>query len=638
MAWQFNSDGIGGAINRGLKDAEESILKEKERLRQQALDDLAGADKYKKRKVDASGNTIGYESDEDARAKAIDFVRKRLPGYTKPAPATTIKPYQQVMQEQGISPVTGDPSVPQGPSPLLENPNKTKLEQAAADRELDMSKGVMASEEADKSRQHEIAKAVATEKVKSAASALADRAKPNLSYKEEVGDAVPTGQLDAQGNPIKVQPVNQGVSFEEASVTGEAPPKQMGVDPSMVNSTMPPPIEVPAEEVDPLNVDDYTLRRLVDQVTSPTTTKDGATPAGAWSDSLDPELQKRLGVQGQSIFLPFSFIARGIQGQQGERTQADKSIGAETYDAIAELESGVPYSVVARKLSEAWGGKIPPQVASELRSARAAIAGEGQRKVVNQAREESRNDKLVEKQDRALERFEEKYNNTGLLAAAGPLARLEEITGVLSGRVDKKLLPGTGTNLARALPFIGDDIAQAVAKGYGGEEVSQLIQALANVNIKNASGTAVSKHEMGRKAVEFGMSAFGNEKDVARGVKLMVEGIVESANSVKAAFPDEVRQQYVANKGKLPEIIFGQEAEKRGQKYTVNQKDGETPAASRNRIESAKKLKIGQGPGQTGLKDTMAIIDSAPRVGDIVDGYKYKGGNPAEQSNWEKAK
>lgn len=557
MAWQFNSEGFGSAINRGLKDAEEYNFKEKERLRQQALDDLAGADKYKKRKVDASGNTIGYESDEDARAKAIDFVRKRLPGYTKPAPATTIKPYQQVMQEQGISPVTGEPSVPQGPSPLLENPNKTKLEQEAADRELDMSKGVMASEEADKSRQHEIAKAVATEKVKSAASALADRAKPNLSYKEEVGDAVPTGQLDAQGNPIKVQPVNQGVSFEEASVTGEAPPKQMGVDPSMVNSTMPPPIEVPAEEVDPLNVDDYTLRRLVDQVTSPTTTKDGATPAGAWSDSLDPELQKRLGVQGQSIFLPFSFIARGIQGQQGERTQADKSIGAETYDAIAELESGVPYSVVARKLSEAWGGKIPPQVASELRSARAAIAGEGQRKVVNQAREESRNDKTVEKQDRALERFQKSYANTGILDAIAPLEILEKETGVISGNINRNKLPGQGTNALRAVPLVGNALATGAAKSYGGEAAQQALQSLLNVKIRTTSGQAVTKYEEGRVLVEAGMGPGGNEDDVARGVRLMVQGLKEAGQSVKAAFPPEVINTYTEQGGPLPELAFG---------------------------------------------------------------------------------
>lgn len=551
MAWQFNSEGFGSAINRGLKDAEESILKEKDRLRQQALDDLAGADKYKKRKVDASGNTIGYESDQDARAKAIDFVRKRLPGYAKPAPATTIKPYQQVMQEQGLNPVTGDVAAPQLPAPLIENTNKTKLEQAAADRELDMSKGVLASQEAEKSRQHDLAKAAAAIELKK----RREDAQSNNALST-------TREYDLGGDPSgTVRPYKSNIAFDTRNVTGSAQPKEepQGVDPSMVNSIPPPPlpIEVPAEEADPLDVDDYTLRRLVDQVTSPTTTKDGATPAGAYSDTLDPALQKRLGVEGQSIFLPFSFIARGIQSQQGERAQADKSIGAETYDAIAELESGVPYSVVARKLSEAWGGKIPPQVAAELRSARAAIAGEGQRNVVNRAREESRNDKTIEKQDRALERFQKAYAGTGILDAIAPLEILERETGVISGNINRNKLPGQGTNALRAVPLVGNALATGAAKSYGGEATQQALQALLNVKIRNTSGQAVTKYEEGRILVEAGMGPGGNEDDVARGVRLMVQGLKEAGQSVKAAFPQEVISTYTEQGGPLPELAFG---------------------------------------------------------------------------------
>ena len=37
----------------------------------------------------------------------------------------------------------------------------------------------------------------------------------------------------------------------------------------------------------------------------------------------------------------------------------------------------------------------------------------------------------------------------------------------------------------------------------------------------------------------------------------------------------------------------------------------------------------GQGGGEGGAQ-------TAPKAGDIVEGYKFKGGDPSDQSNWEK--
>lgn len=617
MAWQFNSEGMGAAIGKGLQDAEDSISKEKERLRQQAIDDLAGADKYKKRKTDASGNTIGYESDTDARAKAIDFVRRRLPGYRKQdaAPATTIKPYQQVMAEQGLNPATGAPAAPPPPTPLLENPNKGKLEDAQMARAQEVT-------EAEKDRQ---------------------QAELNAKRKEaqSVIKGVGAGESYAgsDGKDYKVKPVKQAVSFDDMTVVGGGPKEEpAGVDPSMVDSVPPPlPIDVPAEEPDPLDVDDYTLRRLVDQVTSPSVTKDGVQNQMIMSDQLDPELQKRLGVQGLSIPLPFSFVARGIQAQTA---QQDKSIGAETYDAVAELEAGVPYSVVSRKLSKAWNGKIPPQVAQELRSARAAIASEGQRAVTNQVRAEAQTEKSIDKQDRALERFRKEYDATGILSAVPALEIIEKETGAVSGSGRKDKLPGYGTNALRSLPFVGNAAATVAAKQYGGAKTQQALQALLNAVIKDTSGQAVTKYEEGRILLAQGMGMGGNEEDVSNGIKMMVEGLKEAAGSVKAGFPEEVLNSYKKGGGKFPSIIFGKDAEKQGMKYEVTPKGGkeQVPEASRKRIDAAKKLGIGSQPGQPGLEGTLNAIDNAPRPGDVVDGYRYKGGNPAEQKNWEAVK
>ena len=54
-------------------------------------------------------------------------------------------------------------------------------------------------------------------------------------------------------------------------------------------------------------------------------------------------------------------------------------------------------------------------------------------------------------------------------------------------------------------------------------------------------------------------------------------------------------------------------------------------AEGKNRIETFKdaaKAMVPGGPGAT---------SNVPKVGDVVDGYKFKGGDPADKANWEKA-
>lgn len=85
----------------------------------------------------------------------------------------------------------------------------------------------------------------------------------------------------------------------------------------------------------------------------------------------------------------------------------------------------------------------------------------------------------------------------------------------------------------------------------GAQEELQLASRLMNMDTKAFSGTAVSKHEEGRKLVERGMGIGGNPQDITRGVQIMAEAAEESKNNIVSSTPPDVVDRYKSQKGKV---------------------------------------------------------------------------------------
>lgn len=188
-----------------------------------------------------------------------------------------------------------------------------------------------------------------------------------------------------------------------------------------------------------------------------------------------------------------------------------------------------------------------------------------------------------------LQKFQDDYQKTGVLAAIAPLSMLDKSTGVLTGKkTDRSKLPGYGTNALRQIPLIGNAAATLAAKRYGGEAEAQALQTLMNSQIRTMSGQAVTKYEEGRNLLAAGMGPGGNEADVERGIKMMYEGLVEADRSARAAYTPDVVDMYSQRGGQGPiETLFKQ-----------------SPNKSRDRAESAKKLSISQ--------KKLDMIDATP--------------------------
>ncbi len=155
--------------------------------------------------------------------------------------------------------------------------------------------------------------------------------------------------------------------------------------------------------------------------------------------------------------------------------------------------------------------------------------------------------KTIESQ---LEKFRDDYGKAGIPAGHAAFKRLDELTGVLSSdKPNLKKMPGYGTNALRSVPLIGDALATTAAKTYGGQEESQLIQQLFNIDTHNLSGANVTKYEMGRNLAAHGMGAGGNEQDAARGIRMMYQAFQGMDQDIRAAYPPEVTELYQARGG-----------------------------------------------------------------------------------------
>lgn len=282
--------------------------------------------------------------------------------------------------------------------------------------------------------------------------------------------------------------------------------------------------------------------------------------------------------QEQAITIPADMIKAVVEQSYKPQAQSKAAIefDAALSDAIGQIEAGDPLNTVTRKLTVARGGKLPKADMDELQKAKARYDANKRAEKIAGLRQEnleiSRTEKAVEKQDKAVERYKKAIDDTGVMAALPFLQQIEKETGVVTGTSpSKSKLPGVGTNLARAVPFFGNELAMAIAKTYKGAGVSQALQGLLNAQIRTQSGQAVTKYEEGRNLVQQGMAAGGSEEDVARGIQLMVDGLREAQNSVNAAFPSEVVELYQSRGGfrGLNESLKGQRQEKKKDQKTT---------------------------------------------------------------------
>lgn len=105
-------------------------------------------------------------------------------------------------------------------------------------------------------------------------------------------------------------------------------------------------------------------------------------------------------------------------------------------------------------------------------------------------------------------------------------------------------IQGAAANLkSRAGEFLGKDDW----KGAG--EEFQSIKRLMNIDTRNMSGQAVSKHEAGRQMVEKGMALGGNPEMVRQGIEMMRGALGENVANIEAGYPKAVTDTYAGRRG-----------------------------------------------------------------------------------------
>ena len=288
-----------------------------------------GWDSFRKPTLDGEGRFSGYEEDALNKAKATAYARRNLPSLQKKR-----SPVEAAMSSRADLSL-GEPSIGLNSAEEAQKNMAARLAPPPAPPTPPPVKPLISSPADQKAAEAVITKATETPEAPAPSEAGKLAQQTGKTVKQEVGEPIRTGAVDAQGRPVAVQPVNQGVSFGDAQVMGDVPPEVPGVDPALIDSVAPDIAPEPVQE-DPLDLDPYTLKKVIDQVTAPRTSKDGLTAQTVNSASLNPELQKRLGVEGLAIELPFSFVARGIQGQAG----SPKEIDPAAYSFARSIQDG----------------------------------------------------------------------------------------------------------------------------------------------------------------------------------------------------------------------------------------------------------------------------------------------------------
>lgn len=151
------------------------------------------------------------------------------------------------------------------------------------------------------------------------------------------------------------------------------------------------------------------------------------------------------------------------------------------------------------------------------------------------AKETKENDK-IEKQ---IDNYSKRLEKTGITKAA---QTLQEIDSMLQGGLDntKGDIPGYGL-AAGALP--------GVALSDKGQKLRQAVQRLANIELKDRSGAAVTDAEFQRFKEEFGTGTLKTEQQLLNGLRQYRNVLARVSKELEAATPRKALEEYESREG-----------------------------------------------------------------------------------------
>lgn len=240
-----------------------------------------------------------------------------------------------------------------------------------------------------------------------------------------------------------------------------------------------------------------------------------------------------------------------------------------------------------------------------------------------------------------VQAFQDDYKKTNIPAMLPAFRNLDKLTGILTkDKTNTAKLPGYGTNAISAIPLVGQALGNLAAKRYGGQAERQVLMSLLNTQIRDRSGQAVTKYEEGRNLLEAGMAPGGNEEDVTRGVRMMYESMLENDRSVRAGYDPAVVDTYVGRGGLAPLGPMTEQLDKKKNPSDVRGENARTQGGRKSAymdpdIQAA--IRNPKDPAARAAAD-QKLDRIRPNAGSVIDGYKFKGGDPGDQKNWVKVK
>lgn len=193
-----------------------------------------------------------------------------------------------------------------------------------------------------------------------------------------------------------------------------------------------------------------------------------------------------------------------------------------------------------------------------------------------------RKDKLLGEGTANLSKRADEYANL--------VAGVRELNNTLGQYVPEgKSIPGVG--YGSDLSVLGVDVG-GLAAGEQGRANRSMVKNVANELLRAASGQAVTLNEYERQTLSNMASGKFSEKDFLNAYQnVILPKVNEAVSNLGGGFSQEVKDRYRAQGGRI---------------------DFNTPF---------------QAPQKQG---------AAPAAGMVKDGYRFKGGNPADKNNWEK--
>lgn len=167
-------------------------------------------------------------------------------------------------------------------------------------------------------------------------------------------------------------------------------------------------------------------------------------------------------------------------------------------------------------------------------------------------------ERKVERQDRAVERFAERQNKLNIPARSADLVGLEAVTksggqgGILTNpdykaKSASRVLGYTPDFMKPAVIGAGEALGQATGGRLGFEQgtatESQALQSLYNSQIKSESGAAVNMHEQGRQDIALGTKT-GSSEQIKRGVERIKRALEMDTQLLEGSASTAVKEQY----------------------------------------------------------------------------------------------